>query len=338
MIISKPIVGLNSILIGKRNIEEIYDASNKIKTNLELYIDLRSKRNPKTDISGIWKVAHDNSDFDISEKDSLQKAIFLSKKYKRQIIAISLYCGACYNQDREYGISSIKNASKLLEISTDRGLILRLVGGNARTEDEKNYAIETIAQWIKTSKEIYSRDSAKIIIGLELHQGQWPQTIKEALEIKSILKRKISNEEYQLFGFIDDPTNRYITLKNLEEFYRQNDKLNKLIENIVYYHIKNVKRIGKDCSKDCSFQKAGDKFFNFDGYSFQWAEIVREGDLELETIISNFLFNCKRKIIGFSTEYIQSTKNQAEVIKVVNDYTSLIEKVYTKLTDGKNEI
>ena len=195
----KAIIGINSMLIGSRDIEEIFILTNKIKSPLDLYVDLRSRRIPNSDPDNLWGISHQNSDFEILNKNSIKKASVLSKEYKKELIAISLYCGACYPQDREYGLKAIEKASELSDVVLNNTLILRFLGGNVQTIEQKKYAIKTIKYWLEHSQKIYSKNGMKIIISIELHQGQWPETINEALELKKYLKKETSN--YNLFGF-----------------------------------------------------------------------------------------------------------------------------------------
>jgi len=320
------------MLIGSRDIEEIFILTNKIKSPLDLYVDLRSRRIPNSDPDNLWGISHQNSDFEILNKNSIKKASVLSKEYKKELIAISLYCGACYPQDREYGLKAIEKASELSDVVLNNTLILRFLGGNVQTIEQKKYAIKTIKYWLEHSQKIYSKNGMKIIISIELHQGQWPETINEALELKKYLKKETSN--YNLFGFIEDPANRYIALEDLQAF--DNKKIFRLAGDIVYYHIKNVKKIGNTDVSTFNFQKLGDKYFNFRKSIFQWSDTPLKGDINLEKTILETFSKYNKKTMGFSIEHLPSTKNQNEAKKIAEDYISCINGIITKIR-GNND-
>lgn len=313
-------IGLNTMLIGSRDLEEAYSIADHLESALPICMDLRSRRSSVTDRANLWDIAHSNSDFNISCPDSIDKALHLSDKYGRPIIAVSLYCSALNRQDKAYGFEAIRNAHYLSRAGLDNCILLRFLGGNAITSSDKMRAVQAIASWADYAHRLNGSAEGHVNIGLEIHQGQWPDSVEDAIEVRNMLTL-VSGTDNLPVGFIEDPTNRYIA--DPHTYLAQDPSVFHLIDGLIYCHIKNVARLGDGPANEISFQKVGDKSFIFGGSRFEWSDSPAAGDVGLTSIISYLSANCPN-LIGFSTEHVPATKDMAQALMIGQDYVSFI--------------
>lgn len=330
----EPAIAVNSMLIKDRPVEDVFELARVLESRFEkqVYVDLRSKRHPETDPHNLWKFVHTNSSFDIYDKRCVEQVIELSRKNNIKIIAVSAYFDASHDQDFTYGIEIIKNAAALGQVAPQHTVILRFLGGNASSHQEKQIAIARLNEWLEFANTIFHETGNKVILGLEIHQGNWPQTIAEATEFKRMVDYNIPAELHDFFGIIDDQANRYIAAGELLT------PITKQLENaFVYFHIKDVKFLQTlQPESESNFQHVGEREFTFSGKKFSW-ELPNEGDVKLSYQI-NFALkyaNPPHNIIGFSTEHVLSSNNNEEAKNVVLDYG---EKIYAAIEAAQNLI
>ena len=323
-------IAINSMLINDRPIAEVFAIAKlcKILYKKPIFADLRSKRPKHTDPESIWSFAHENSSFDISNLQSIEEAKKQAKKHHIYIFALSVYCGASYVQDYEYGIKAITNAANLCEVAPNRTIVLRVFGGNILTSQNKKRAVATLVAWIKHANKQRNSTGNNVVLGIEIHQGQWPQTLTQAIDLKNILRRTLSDDLYAHFGIIEDATNRYIAQTNIGDEWL----LPQLADKIIYHHIKNVRRIKESPKeKGKNFQKIGEHTFTFKNSLFQW-KLPGQGDVPLPQQIKDAILhsNPPNRILCFSTEHVPSTKTKQEANLIAMTYCKEIYKAIDK--------
>lgn len=344
-----PAIAVNSMIIGSRDFEEAFElaAFAEDKMGLSSFVDLRSCRNPSTDNQKIWAGAYDNSSFDITNEDCIERAVLLSSKYRKSIIGISVYQELFRQQDVEYGKEVIENAIKLTPAAPDKTLIIRIVGGSKSSViDEKCKKVvlsnlTMLAQHACKIEKYYKKETgldSKIILGLEIHQGQYPENIEDVVEIYKTL-RNAPEKVRDHIGIIDDPANRYISM--LERYLHPElaaSIINSAGGKIIYYHLKDVKFIDKwDGYKNKQFwmqgfQKVGNGgLFEFNSRIFEWRS-PSEGDIDLADCMNAGLkySNPPHGIIGFSTEHIPASKNKKEAHDLILKYGDIFRRTFAR--------
>ena len=316
------------MLIGNRNITDIFKIATYCKYffNKEIFVDLRSKRDNKSDIDSSWHFAHDNSSFDINNESSVNEVYELSKLSKINIFSISIYCGASKKQEFHYGITAVNNASLLCDVGHNNTIILRITGGNPKTNNEKKDALLNFKRWICHAKSLFEKTNRKVIIGIEIHQGQWPENINQATEIISSLELILDESEQKFFGIIDDYANRFISgLGKL-------DKINEIVsKKTIYNHIKDVSLslIKSKKSDSNGFQIIGDTNFEYGNTPFEWT-MPGKGSVNLQAQISNSLLYSKPpgNLFCYSTEHVPASKSNDEALFIAMTYCKeIFEKI-----------
>jgi hypothetical protein len=344
-----PAIAVNSMIIGSRNFEEAFElaAFAEDKMGLSSFVDLRSCRNPSTDNDRIWAGAHDNSSFDITNEECLERAVSFSSKYRKSIIGISVYQELFRQQDFEYGKEVIEKAIKLTPAAPDKTLIVRIVGGSKKSvtgEKCKKVVISNLVKLAKHACKIeksYKKETgldSKIILGLEIHQGQYPENIEEVVEIYKTL-RNASERILDHIGIIEDPANRFISMS---ERYLPPELAASIINaaggKIIYYHLKNVKFIDKwDGYKNKhfwmqGFQQVGNgRLFEFNSKIFEW-RLPCEGDIDLGDCMNAGLkySSPPHGIIGFSTEHIPASENKEEAQDLILKYGEVFRRTFAR--------
>lgn len=327
-------IAINSMIVSERKFEETFELAEIIQDRFKIktYVDLRSKRSPKTDIGHVWDMAYNNSSFDILNEDCVQKAINISKDKKIDIIATSVYLGAGYNNDFNYGKNVIRCAHRLADASPYNTIIVRITGGNANftnIKEFKNVAVNNIirfAEYACDLKKIDKNRKNSVMIGVEVHQGQYPQTVQECIEIFNHFTNLPKSTRMHL-GLIEDPTNRYIATCGSNNFISPFDAARELTENgcnIIYYHIKDVKicnhkvNIKEDRS---GFQIVGMEEFKFKDKYFMW-ELPNDGliDLRQTILAANIYGRHPNKIIAFSTEHVPGSRSKEDAKHIALKY------------------
>ncbi|NJD77864.1 MAG: hypothetical protein FIB08_12345 [Candidatus Methanoperedens sp.] len=337
-----PAIAVNSMIVGSRDFEEAFElaAMAENKLGIRTFVDLRSRRNATTDKDGLWMGAHENSSFDIIDEQCLQRAISFAGKYHRSIMGISVYLGAFSQQDYEYGKSVIEKAINLTPVALHNTIIVRIVGGSKKTIAEKNCKNSVLSNIKKLAKHTIEVEkcykqitglNSKIILGIEIHQGQYPENVEEVVEIYKTLGN-ISKEILDHIGIIEDPANRYIST-----FGRYLDPelaarvINSVGGKIIYYHLKDVKFIDNWEGYNNKwwmegFQQVGNgSLFEFDNRIFEW-RLPCEGDINFQDCVDAALkySSPPHGIIGFSTEHIPASKNKEDAREIIMKYGKVI--------------
>lgn len=353
-----PAIAINSMIIGSRDFEEAFElaAFAEDKMGLSSFVDLRSCRNPSTDHDMIWAGAHDNSSFDITNDECIERAVSFSGKYRKSIIGISVYQELFGQQDFEYGKEVIEKAIKLTPAAPDKTLIIRIVGGSKRSvidEKCKEIVLSNLAKLAKHACKIeksYKKETgldSKIILGLEIHQGQYPENIEDVVEIYETL-RNAPERVRDHIGIIDDPANRFISM--LERYLHPElaaSIINAAGGKIIYYHLKDVKFIDKwDGYKNKhfwmeGFQQVGNgRLFEYNSRIFEWRSPC-EGDIDLgDCLNAGIKYSTPpHGIIGFSTEHVPASKNKEEAQDLILKYGDVFIKTFArkKLVIGVEE-
>ena len=127
-------MAVNSMLIANRPLEEIARIAARLQDSedFRVFLDLRSRRDSESDPEGIWEMAHLNSDFDIANPASVDRATQIAYDHGLEIAAASAYMGACNPSDVDYGLKAIDGAYALAAAAPESTLVLRVLGGDLR--------------------------------------------------------------------------------------------------------------------------------------------------------------------------------------------------------------
>lgn len=344
-----PAIAVNSMIIGSRDFEETFELAALAEKELGIntFVDLRSRRNSYTDNEMLWTGAHQNSSFDIIDEQCIQRAISLAMKYETCIIGTSVYLGVFNQQDLEYGKKVIDRAIKLTLVAPQNTLIVRIVGGSKKSivnEKCKSVVLSNLHELAKYACEVekYHEQetglNSKIILGVEIHQGQYPEKVEEVVEIYKYLGN-VSEEIRDHIGIIEDPANRYISASGS---YLSPALAAQIIHNvggkIILYHLKDVKFIEKWEANQYKrwwmegFQQVGNgTIFDFDNKIFEW-RLPGEGDINFQDCVNAALdfSSPPHGIIGFSTEHVPASENKEDAWKILLKYGKMINRTYLK--------
>jgi sugar phosphate isomerase/epimerase len=344
-----PAIAVNSMIVGSRDFEEAFElaALAEEKLGISTFVDLRSRRNPSTDNEGLWIGAHENSSFDIINRQCLQRAVSLAGKYHKSIIGTSVYLGAFSQQDYEYGKQVIEGAIKLTPVAPHNTIIVRIVGGskkvitNAKSKNVVLSNLQKLTEYAYEVEKCYNLQTglnSKIILGIEIHQGQYPENIEDVVEIYKTL-RNVSEEFLIHIGIIEDPANRYIsTFGRYQSPALAAQIIHSAGGKILYYHLKDVKFIDKwDEYKNNyfwmeGFQQVGNgTLFEFDNKIFEW-RLPCEGDINFQDCVNAALeySSPPHGIIGFSTEHVPASKNREDAREIIMKYGKIISGICSK--------
>lgn len=332
-------MAVNTMIIAARPLQEAFLLAHAIqeKSNFPVVMDLRSKRSSASDPDRIWSVAHNNSDFDISDPASVDRAIALSRTHAIPIDMTSAYMGACVHADREYGRQVIAQAYRLAEVSTDGKLILRVLGGDlyARARSMpgrwhdirrklRDECVATIQYWESCTREMATATGRKVILGLEIHHGQYLSDLHDVHHCC----RGLRETGWEFIGFIDDPANRFIAsegdLLAAMDFARM---LRAWGGRIIAYHLKDV-RYHAPWSQfhPQPMQCVGERMFVWGTNKYEWVALGEgEVDLSQTLMAAASLSQPVHNYCMISTEFVAASTDFTEASAILESYRKLIQ-------------
>lgn len=331
-------MAVNSMIIGARPLSEVFRLATTFRERggVEVIVDLRSRRDPASDPDGLWSVAHHNADFDIGDPASVQRAVAMAKEAGLLVGMSSAYVGACEPGDLDYGLRAIEGAYALAEVAPQGTLILRVLGGDIRARGRsmpgrwqdvrkqlRDDCLQTLRRWEAHTRELAAQTGRKVILGLEIHHGQYLGELHEVHHCCQGLKET----GWEFLGFIEDPANRFIAAKgdllSAMDFARM---VRAWGGRLIAWHLKDVRYISPwPQYHPQPIQKIGERFFVWDTDKYAWAELG-EGEVDLSATLSAAALLSEPPGAGciVSTEYVASSESEAEAAAVLSTYHSLL--------------
>lgn len=327
-------MAVNSMLIAERPIEEVFTLAREAG---ELaVVDLRSRRSPASDPERVWSVAHHNSDFDLGDPASVDRAVALSRASGVPIAMTSAYVGACVPSDRDYGRHVIDQAYRLAEAAPDGTLILRVLGGDlyarARSlpgrwheirRQLRDEGLATLLQWESYTREAAARTGRRVFLGLEIHHGQY---LSDLTDVHHAC-RGLRETGWEYLGFIDDPANRFIAsegdLLGAMDFARM---VRAWGGRILAYHLKDVRYLSPwNQFHPQPMQRVGERVFVWGMNKYEWVELGKgEVDLAHTLMAAHALSQPPHPFCLVSTEFVAASADLAGAREIVASYRHLI--------------
>ncbi|MDP2315800.1 MAG: AMP-binding protein [Pseudomonadota bacterium] len=331
-------MAVNSMLIADRPIDEVFRLARAAadRAGFPVLVDLRSRRAAASDPDRAWAVAHTNADFDIGDPASVDRAVALSWEHGVPIAMTSAYMGACVPGDREYGRHVIEQAYHLAEAAPDRTLILRVLGGDlyararslpGRWQDIRKQlrdeSLATIQYWEGCTRELSARTGKKVVLGLEIHHGQYLSDLHDVHHCC----RGLRATGWDLVGFIDDPANRFIAsegdLLGAMDFARM---VRAWGGRVVAYHLKDVRYLSPwNQFHPQPMQRVGERIFVWGTNKYEWVGLgAGEVDLSQTLMAASTLAQPPHAFCLVSTEYVAASTDEADATRIVEDYRALV--------------
>lgn len=331
-------LAVNSMIIAARPIDEVFRLARRMAERypMPVLVDLRSRRDAATDPDGIWRVAHDNADFDIGDPESVDRAVQLAWSHGAHIAAASAYAGACNPQDRAYGIDVIDQAYRLAEASPDGTLLLRMLGGDVwararsmpgRWQDIRHQlrdeALQSILAWEAHTRQRAAETGRKVILGLEVHHGQYLSDLHDLQHCCRGLRRV----GWDFVGFIEDPANRFIAGEGdrvpAMDFGRI---LTALGGRILAYHLKDVRYIAPWSQfHPQPLQRVGERVFVWGVHKYEWVPLGDgEIDLGASLMAARTLARPPHDWCLVSAEYVAASEDEEGAAAVLDVYGALL--------------
>jgi acyl-CoA synthetase (AMP-forming)/AMP-acid ligase II/sugar phosphate isomerase/epimerase len=331
-------LAVNSMIIAARPMDEVFRLARGIEDRYSLpsFVDLRSRRSPQSDPGGAWRVAHDNSDFDLGDPASVDRAVQLAGEHGIQICATSAYLGACQPGDYEYGFQVIDQAYRLAHAAPDGTLLLRVLGGDlwarARTmpgrwhdvrRQLRDESLGTIRQWEAHTRQRASETGHKVVLGLEIHHGQY---LSDLHDIHHCC-RGLRDVGWAFVGFLEDPANRFIAsegeLMGAMDFARV---VRALGGRIVGYHLKDV-RYQSPWSQfhPQPLQRVGDRVFVWGMHKYEWVALG-SGEIDLAQVLMAAQHFAQPPFpwCPVSAEYVAASTTEQEAAEILDSYATLL--------------
>lgn len=331
-------MAVNSMILAERPIDEVFRLARHAadQSSFPVVVDLRSRRDPTSDPERTWAVAHHNSDFDLGDPESVDRAVALSWEHGVPIGMTSAYMGACVPNDRAYGRHILEQAYRLAEASPDGTLILRVLGGDiyararslpGRWHDVRRQlrdeSLATIQYWEGITRELSLATGKKVVLGLEIHHGQYLSDLHDVHHCC----RGLRATGWDLVGFIDDPANRFIAsegdLLGAMDFARM---VRAWGGRVVAYHLKDVRYLAPWSQfHPQPLQRVGEPIFVWGTNKFAWAALGHgEVDLAQTLMAASTLAQPPHAFCMVSTEYVAASANAEEAAKIVESYRMLV--------------
>ena len=331
-------MAINSMVIANRPLLELVRIALRCEKrhSFPVFLDLRSRRDPASDPEGIWEVAHDNSDFDIGDRESVEAATKLAADNGLQIAAASAYLGACNPSDLEYGLRVIDNAYALAVAAPNSTLVLRILGGDLRARarqmegrwldirrELRDESLATIKIWEAHSRKRAAETGRKVFLGLEIHHGQYLSNLHDIHHCC----RGMRDVGWEYFGFIEDPANRFIS--------SEGDRMGaldfaRIIQawggRILAYHIKDVRYVSPWSQFfPQPLQRVGEKVFVWGVHKFEWVDLG-EGEVDLEQSLMAAQTHSKpaHPWCLVSTECVSASRDEAHAEEIIERYARLL--------------
>lgn len=337
--VSVPVaMAVNSMIIAERPVDEVFRLARAAAdvASYPVFVDLRSRRDAASDPGRVWAVAHHNSDFDIGDSTSVDRAVALSWEHGVPIAMTSAYMGACVPQDLDYGRHVIEQAYRLAEASPDGTLILRVLGGDlyararslpGRWHDVRRQlrdeSVATILQWEGITRELSVTTGKRVVLGLEIHHGQYLSDLHDVHHCC----RGLRGTGWDLVGFIDDPANRFVAsegdLLGAMDFARM---VRAWGGRVVAYHLKDVRYLAPWSQfHPQPLQRVGERIFVWGTNKFEWAALGDgEVDLAQTLMAASTLAQPPHGFCMVSTEFVAASADYTEAERVVESYRLLV--------------
>jgi sugar phosphate isomerase/epimerase len=284
----------------------------------------------------VWAVAHHNSDFDIGDPASVDRAVATSRSYGIPIGMTSAYMGACVPQDRAYGRHVIEQAYRLAEAAPDGTLILRVLGGDlyararslpGRWQDIRRQlrdeSLSTIQHWEGVTRELSAATGRRVVLGLEIHHGQYLSDLHDVHHCC----RGLRATGWDFVGFIDDPANRFIAsegdLLGAVDFARM---VRAWGGRVLAYHLKDVRYLAPwGQFHPQPVQRVGEPIFVWGTNKFEWVPLGSgEIDLAQTLMAASLLSQPPHPYCLVSTEYVAASADHPDAERIVDRYRALV--------------
>ena len=341
-------LAVNSMVIAERKLDEVFRIASDLEKNqrFSVVVDLRSRRDPETDPDGVWSLAHYNSDFDLLDPASVERAVSLSREHNVPVGAASAYIGACHPQDLGVGFDVIDGAYSLAEAAPDRTLVLRVLGGDlmararrmtGRWQDIRvqlrNESLKTLLAWEAHTRERAATTGARVLLGMEIHHGQYLGDLHDIHH----LCRGFRDIGWEYAGFIEDPANRFVATEGdrlgAMDFARM---VGAWGGRILSYHLKDVRYVsGSSPFEPEPLQPVGERTFVWGTHKYEWMDLgAGEVDLEGALMAAQTLSSPPHASCMVSTEFVAASKDEEEARSLVDSYARLVRDGRPFLPEG----
>ncbi len=331
-------LGVNSMIVGSRPLPEVFRLTKRCADRLAVpvVVDLRSRRDPASDPEGLWRVAHDNADFDLGDPASVDRALELAWEHGTHIASTTAYLGACNPSDRAYGVHVIDQAYRLADAAPDGTLILRVLGGDVwararsmpgRWQDIRRQlrdeSLDAILHWEAHTRQRAAETGRKVILGLEIHHGQYLSDLHDLHHCC----RGLREVGWDFVGFIEDPANRLIAsegdLMDAVGFART---LRAFGGRIVAYHLKDVQYLSPWSQfHPQPLQRVGEAFFVWGVHKYAWAPLG-EGEVDLDQALMAAQHHTRppHDWCMVSAEYVAASRDEEHAFEILQSYGRLL--------------
>jgi long-chain acyl-CoA synthetase len=332
-------LGVNSMIIADRPIAEVFRLAERAgkRFTIPVVIDLRSRRDPASDPSGSWRIAHENSAFDLGDPESVRDALALSWSTGMRIASTTAYIGACNPGDLAYGTHCIDQAYRLAEAAPDGTLILRVLGGDlwararslpgrwhdvrAQLRDE---ALDAILHWEAHTRQRAAETGRKVLLGLEIHHGQYLSDLHDLAHCC----RGLRAVGWDFVGFIEDPANRFIAaegdMMGALDFART---LRAFGGRILATHLKDVQYLSPWSQfHPVPLQRVGERVFVWGVNKYAWVPLGDgEVDLDQALMAAQQYARPPHEFCMVSAEYVAASSSEEEAAAILDTYGRLLQ-------------